>query len=572
MHDDRALRRDRAAHALAVAIYGVIALELLAPALGPQRVPGVELGESWGRMFVTGQVLRWVTGAAPVGVADLAGWPARVPFWPIDPVVQAVSLPLVPLVGLPGALTGVTLLLVWLAGYGPWRLARELGATRTGALLAGLTVQLCPFLLLNVADLVLEVEAVGIMAIAAEACVRAVRSPSARRALTAGGWVAALAAASPYLAVYLAMGCALAVLPTWRRWRGWLLLAGAAGIGCALALAPLAWAEGGPHGRLAITHGYHLDRPPLVDADGNRVEPNGRPVRLDHPLDKPASKEPIRRPSAPLISSQQRWRRALNRVPGGLALVLATGIALVLPGARWWGLLAAAFFLGGPGVPLALRAAGWHAPTPSGPFTWLLEHLPLTSKMGNPTRMLAAFALAAGTAGGLAVRGARVRRLVTTGVLLGATAATVYLSVPALHLPATSAEVDRVALAALHGPTIIFPSGDPPVWNPRVRPKEALYLAARAGVPVAYDYGRGRWPADAPAQRELARIARTPVGEPLVRHPEATTWPPEGFRSLLVLDDRLDRWQRDRLHRWLAAHARLQAQGERWSAWALDGG
>src|SRR5687767_7262326 len=61
-------------------------------------IVGLPWGEAWGRLFVTGQVTRWSTGT-PAGWADLVDAPHGRPFWPVDPVVQLVQVPLDALLG-----------------------------------------------------------------------------------------------------------------------------------------------------------------------------------------------------------------------------------------------------------------------------------------------------------------------------------------------------------------------------------------------------------------------------------------------------------------------------------------
>jgi hypothetical protein len=179
--------------------------------------------------------------------------------------------------------------------------------------------------------------------------------------------------------------------------------------------------------------------------------------------------------------------------------------------------------------------------------------------------MLGAWALLAAVAGGVALR----RRPGLSAVALLVVIVGGELEQPRLLVPATRDPVPGAVLAALDGPTVVFPSGDPPAWHPAVSPKETLALAARADVPVAYDYGRGGTPADLPALVGLARIGGVPLGAEAWRGAAAEPpWADLPFEHILLLEDRLDLQQRQHLRNWLGEHARLLGEAPGVSAWS----
>lgn len=582
------------ARLLPALLFLAVALAELRNALARHTIPGAPLGEGWGRLYVTAQVGRWLRGEAAPLHADLIGWPEKVSFWPTDPLLQLLAVPLSALLGDTGGLTALTLILAFLAGFGPWVLARTLGATPLGAAVAGLIVQLAPYLTRNLADLVLEVEAVGLLALAGAAMLRAARAveegrPAGRSLALAGLGVFALAASSPYYAVYLALVAGMAALLRPRAWRASLRLGLVGALACGLALAPLALAEGGQKGRLGPQYqgrGYHPSPGAMVHASGRPWEGQrapeaagpggGDPVAA--PVDEEAAPEGPRKGGRSQAEARRRgegageprWKRVISRLPGGGTALLALAVGLVVPASRPVAALALLVFLIGPGPGRLIALAGLDGREGPGLAQELLRRLPLTNTLGNPTRVLAPFLVLAAAAGGLAV-GRRAWMALGLGALVFAEA---WLHQPRLAVPATRAHAPQRALEALRGPTIVFPSGDPPLWHPGVAPKEVLTLAGRAGVPVAYDYGRGRPPADLRALVRLSAIADAPLGDsaffqsrPLPADREL--WPSLAFESLLVLEDRLTAAQLARLRDWLEAHATLLAEQPGASAWSL---
>ena len=549
------------------ALLALAPIWILRHALRPGHVPGTELSEVWGRLFVTSQVERWLTGHATPGWGDLLAYPEGRPFWPVDPLVQLIELPLGMVVGPSLALSLLTLVWLWLAGVGPARLALRLGADRSGALTAGLLVQLSPYLLRNLHDFVLEVLALGLVALAMDEALRAVRldAPRARDWLRVGGSVLLVAGASPYYAVFLALIGLLGPALWWRSWRRWLAVAGCGALACGLALAPLLVAEGDDAGRLGPQYrasGYALTPSPLVDPVTRRPAPPRPPVRAPQGpgpgLESPDAGGP---PAAP----PPAWKRALHRAPGGAALLGGMLLALLLPGARRAALVAWGIFVVSPGLPLARRALGQHVDEVGGVVGVVLSVLPL----GNPTRFLAMAVLCGAVAVGLSVR---ARPWLVVGLALAA-GTEAWSTLPNGTSPATRLTHDPAVLSELSGPTLVFPSGDPPLWHPDVGPKEVLHLAGLAGVPVAYDYGRGGLPADLSALLRLAELGRVPVGVRALEQgspidDSAEAWAELPFTHILLLEDRLLPPERTAIRAWLEAHATLLAEGAHSSAWS----
>ena len=140
-------------------------LLMCAPALMEGRPLGSQQGEVWGHLFTALQCERWATGATSIGTADLLNAPAEQPFWPVNPVLQMVGIPLQWIFGTVQAWNLLMVLLLGLAGLGPALLCLRLDAPRPAAILAGLMVQFSPFLLRNVRDSIIEVAAIGVLAL-----------------------------------------------------------------------------------------------------------------------------------------------------------------------------------------------------------------------------------------------------------------------------------------------------------------------------------------------------------------------------------------------------------------------
>ncbi|MBN1335827.1 MAG: hypothetical protein JXB39_07680 [Deltaproteobacteria bacterium] len=546
-------------------LFAALACGLLAGTWRSGVVLGTPGGEAWGRMFVAAQVRRWLTGEATAGRADLLAFPEGMPFWPVDPVVQVFQVPLGAWLGEPRGLVAVAAGLLFLAGVGPYALARTAGASRLGALATGLLVQLSTPIHRNLREGILEVAAVGLLALAARACLLALKTPGWRRLLSVGLFVALLAGTSPYYAVYLALGCAFAALCTPGRWRRWLGITLAGALACTLVAGPLVVLEGGEDGRLGSewrSGGFHPAPSVLLQAEVGEVDGD---VSLS--AASLASPDP---PGPKTMGVRTRpFEHLVHRLPGGMAILLALALGLGVSSGRSWALLSAAFFVTGPGLLLLLRLLGIHIPLEQAPLGRLLDAVPLTSVLGNPSRLVVTFLLPAAVAGGLAAS----RRWPWVVLLVGVAVADLTITLKPAIVPSFPYLEEPAVLAALHGPTVVFPSGDRPCWNPEVGPKEPAYLASRAGVPIATDYGRGRPPADLPVQVGLSRISGVPIGEHALKGARTLELgPPAPFRCLLVLEDRLPPAGRERLLAWLAAHSDLLARGDRSSAWRIPEG
>lgn len=550
--------RGTRAHALPAAAATLGAALLLRGAWAEGHILGEARSEVYGRIFVTEQVTRWLTGAAAPGRADLLSAPNGQPFWPVDPLLQLVAVPASAALGPERGQVVAAFVLLLLAGWAVARLAMALGARPVAATAAGLAVQLHPFLLRNLDDGVLEVLAVGVGAVAVQETRAFVLRPGPGTALAAGAATLALATASPYYAVYLAAGWAVVGVAWARRHpRGLAGLAAIGALACGLAAAPLLATEGRDGGRLAAAWrgGYALQPAPLEDAEGRRVRLGPDPRTRTRPPPR-ASDLP-----APL-------QRVVRQAPGGLAALALALVGLTTRAGRRWALLALGVLAVGPGPMLVHRALRLGGPPPRPLIGMLTASLPLVDTLGNPERLLAAWALLAALAGALALS----RRPAWAAVVAAAAVGEATLEAPALRASATPGVGDAAALAALPDSTVVFPSGDPPYWHPWVAPKEALALAARGGAAVAWDYGRGGTPADVQAMVRLAEIARVPIGAParaaaLPLPDDATLWSDVPADAVLVLEDRLAASERQRLVRWLDTHAELLARGEDISVW-----
>ena len=121
-------------------------------------------------------------------------------------------MPVEAVIGGGAGVTAVMLTLLWVAGMGPFWLSRSLGGGILSSTLVGLLVQLTPYLLRNLMDAVVEVGAIGLVAIAVLGIRQALTTGTPRRLLLAGLGILVVAGSSPYYAVYLALGCAFAAV------------------------------------------------------------------------------------------------------------------------------------------------------------------------------------------------------------------------------------------------------------------------------------------------------------------------------------------------------------------------
>jgi hypothetical protein len=506
------------------AVHGAVALYMVRAGLGTGAILGQPWGESWGRLYATGQVARWLHGT-PIGHADLVAFPGGRPWWPVDPLLQLLAVPLEAAVGESSAWALCLGALSWSAGLGGAVLAHTLGAPWLRAAAAGLVLQLAPTWLRNGSEGITEALALGPPALACAATIQLLRAPSRARGWAFLGACVLVCGTSPYYATYGGIALAVSAL-AWGRGR-WGLAArvvGAAALVAAIAAAPLLLTESGAGGRLDATRrgGYQLQPAALVivDADGTaRPRPRAIPVpRVDGPA-----------PSVLTDLGQRQWPLgvgalfllAAGMVVRGARGAAATGIAVLVLGPLWG--------------PLRLHALG--LPVMS-PIEWLLRTLPLTSFLGNTPR-LAAVALVAATATAGPV-------LARSRVLAITTAALAWLAAraesPRISLPAMRAEPPAALVAAITGPTITFPNADPPAWNPGAWAKQGLWLAKHHGGAQAYDFGRGGVSADTAALVRLSQVSGMPVAAAAARSfppgDDAELWTSmrgTGFSDVLVL-------------------------------------
>ena len=533
---------------LIAALHLAVALHAVQLAVGPWRAVGQTYGEGWGRQFVTMQAVRWAQGVAPLGWADLLAAPDGRTFWPVDPITQLVSVPIAAATDSATALLVAMIILLWTAGFGPALLARTLGARWLGAALAGLLIQTTPLLLDNAADVILETLAFGPLAWVVGATRAAWHQPRWTGQLHAGVAWAVLAGTSPYAA--LSAGIALGGVLLWTGPLRGLPTLSAAAIGAGLMLMPLVLAETGPGGRLTQNTGdagYALIPGDLVRIDQGRFVPVDRPTLPVLPdIRAPATPAPLRDP-----------------VPAGTALLLAGLLGLTHRRARPWVLLGAGFLVLGPGPALLARQLHWGTLPLMGLLGTVLEVLPFGASLGNGSRLLVPWILAAAVGGAIGARGG-----LRMAVLVGAAALSIAQARPKWPLPASWLPGPLPPASLTAGPLTVFPSGDPPWWHPAVAPKESLWIAGQMGTPVAFDYGRGGTPADRELMLQLAAASGVPVGRDALKQglpPVTIQWGPSV--GVLVLRDRLDAGAAAKLELFLEAHAQRLWTGQRTELW-----
>ena len=487
-------------------------------------------GEGWHRSALSHQIGRWFTGDAPFFTADLFSYPDPQRYWPADAGLQLIQVPGELLLG-PGQGIGLsTLAMLGLAGWATARLVRNLGASLPAALVAGLVVETVPFVVVHLQAAVLEPAALGFMVLAGDQVQRAVRAPSWTSVGLAGGATLLLAATSPYLAVYLALVCGFAFPFTWAWRQGWWRVALGCAVACMLALAPLLATGGGMPGRMDMER--TAPPPPGASALG---------------VDWTYQSQPL--------------ERALSTVPGGIAVLLATGLGLSAARGRRWTALGLVFFLGGPGVAQMLRAVGFRKLPPVSPLHELLIQLPVTNQLGNPVRLLAPWIVLA-TVG--AVLSADRRRGVL-GVLGVVAVVELGFTAPLLALPAAPVQAPASVLSKVDGPLVVFPSGHDPFKNKDVGAKQPHFYAGLTGQPVGQ--GHGFEPStDHALQLALHREAGFRVSP----QAEAMVTPTTAYEVVLVLEGRMDPVKRDRIRRFLGrVGAEERAQTDDMSLWWL---
>lgn len=569
----------RALRVLLPALHFVVALLLLRAWFSEDMLPGGGASELDQRLALLHQQARWVLGQAPIGHADLLGFPQGRPFWSATPFPDLFMLALMPLVGDARAFALVTAALLGLTGLGPHLLARRLGASPAPALLAGVLLECSPFLLNSLEGAVVEMAAAGLPFLAALEMLRVLEGER-RRLPWVGFWVLATALSSPYYAVFLVLACALALAGTWRSWRQWLQIVGMGALAGGFALGLLAAVEG-PEGRLGFSDGFTVSPPQ------NRVLASGRPapkpkrgqaapppgaghLGADRPTRGPASAapDPKRRPAG----RPPRWRRILVRWPGGFLASLLLLAGLARRESRPWSAMGLFFFLLGPGVPAMVMALELGRPDAAGPLQRALDSLPLLGVLGNPRRMLVLVTALAGLAGARLLTG--MGRW-TPGLAVGLTVLALgelSLARPALSIPATPDVVGSEGLETLTGPALVLPAAHPPYWMEGGGQGSALLVTARASVPGAHDLRLGASASDHGQVAALARVGGLAMAEQAwSAAPAEPDWETQPYRELVLVVHRLEPEQIQALERWLAERADPQHMGDKLHIWRFRG-
>lgn len=317
----------------------------------------------------------WNATRGPMTSTELVNAPSGVDLMPIVGGWLDIRLGswLAPWLGVAGAYNAVLSLYLLLAGVGGFLLARALGARTGGGVLAGVLLQLDPFILLHLGAGRPEQASLGLVAMALAGALGAWRTGDRWWVLLAGLSGAAVIFASWELAALLAVGMVLllpvvmlglpAAVGAGRRW----LLA--AGITVAMAGPWVAW---------------FLHRTVQIRETG----------AASHGLDIAAHAS---------IGWLQFWMA--NGGNPGLVPTL-TLLALPVLDRPWrrfwlglWGILALAFvFALGP-FPAAMPGGTHHGIT--GPFAWL-QHLPIAGWFHWPDRVVCVWGLVGASATGYA--------------------------------------------------------------------------------------------------------------------------------------------------------------------------
>lgn len=345
------------------------------------RVVGFDTVDLHGHLWTI-----WNATRGPMTHSDLVNAPYGLDLLPIVGgwLDIAVGSALAPLVGVPLAYNLVLALYATLAGVGGAALARALGAGAGGALVAGLLLQLDPFVLLHLSSGRPEQAAVGLVALALAGAVATWERPGTGLAVATGVAGAAVVFASWELAVLLALGM--------------------------VAFGPVIWLSGGaapgaPR-RWALAAGV------TAALAGPWAATFLRRASAVRPLDQGELAVQLAvHASVPWL----HWLRIDSTRPGVLALAALVALPVVLSGSRrrlWGGALVClllAFVLALGPMPSA-RPLPPHAPVQAwGPFVWL-QSLPGLGWFHWPDRLLLLLSVAASAAGGVLVSHVATRR------------------------------------------------------------------------------------------------------------------------------------------------------------------
>ncbi len=372
-----------------------------------------------------------------------------------------LACPLVEPLGLRWAYNLVFVIYTLLAGVGGWVLARELGASRYAAVLAGLVLQLDGFVLRNMCDGRLEQGGVGLVALALAGAIHCWRHRSWWTAVGAGVAGAATVFASWELALFLALAVALLLpfLATGERAPGALARWGVAAALTALLAGP--WAlfffE-----RASEVRDLHEGLQTIEDA---RIASVG----LLTALAGRTAGNPATLPLLALLALPWTSKARDRRLFLGLGGLLLLGLLLAL----------------GPD-PGLLRAGDVDGLVGRGPYGWL-QGLPVLGWFHTPNRFLCLWSLVAAVAAALAVDRLAAWR-VWAGPALGVVILAVgvfearwggYLPHGGYHIPD---HPGLHALAAVEGEGVVL---DLPPREHRlhVLPYQAMQLTHRRPIP-----------------------------------------------------------------------------------------
>jgi len=139
----------------------------------------------------------------------------------------------------------------------------------------------------------------------------------------------------------------------------------------------------------------------------------------------------------------------------------------------------------------------------------MTSEIPWLSTLGNGDRVIVVSVLAMAVV--IACLSMRSRR---SGVLLmgGLVLLTGLGEKSDLRFSAVHNDSPEELWSVIDGPTVTWPDGDPPLWNPGAYPKEGLWMAASHGGPQSFDFGRANRRPDEALLVRLSEVALLPLG------------------------------------------------------------
>lgn len=387
--------------AVAATALALVALMLSRDAVLGPGVLGHSGGETLGRLFMLGQVDRWLDGIDPLGRTSLLGAPGTLPAWPIDPVTTALAWSLRALGGgtvgaeaLGLAITATALLA--LSGLATYALARTVGGSVLSAAAAGAVVMLQPHALAEIDGGALEALGAGPLALAILALGLHLERPPAWTALRVAACLGSgllLAGTAPFVTAFSLLTAVVVVLfagkERLRLLPGWLPGAGATLAGIALVLAPLVAVEVSAGGRFDAAEsgtaapggaaiGVVVDGAWVAEArEGHATLPEAAPVD--------ASTET---PGAPRTAPA--WTKVFDGLPWSLAAAACAVVALLGRRGRALGSAALAMVLAGPGWADAASTIAHGGPAAPSPLEIFVVLVPGGDALGDVHRVLPA--------------------------------------------------------------------------------------------------------------------------------------------------------------------------------------